>query len=223
MRWTCVLAAALVASPVGARGDADLDVRTSDGTLRARVVGEGAETVIVVHGGPGLTHEYLLGLARLGGETRRVVFYDQRGAGDSPRPRSGDYGLEAQVADLDAVRAAAGERRVHVLGHSWGTVVAIAYAVAHPDSVASLILVGMGAPTDAEDRRSFGAAFAARRARLVRDGVVPRVRPAADGDDCMAGFNASLPAHFADARHPGARGLAGTYRCDVARATLRAA
>jgi proline iminopeptidase len=222
-RWPLVLL--LLAGRAGAEPGRDLDVRAGDAFLHVHAVGpdDASQTIVVIHGGPGLAHDYLLGLARLAGPDRRVVFYDQRGTGASPRPFSRDYSLDAHVADLDAVRRAIAAHKVSLLGHSWGTVVALAYAAAHPEAVASVMLVGMGAPTDAEDRRSFGAGFAARKAALIKAGIVPRSRPARQGDDCMPAFAAVLPVHFADARHPGARHLAGTYHCDVGRATLAAA
>jgi proline iminopeptidase len=203
----------------------DLAVPSGEVLVHARVVGpsDASSTVLAVHGGPGLDQAYLWPLAWLAAADRRVVFYDQRGTGASTRPVSGDYGLPAQVADLDAVRRAVGAERVHLLGHSWGTVVALAYAAAHPEAVASLILVGMGAPDAAADRRSFGARFGARKAELQRAGLIAKGRPVARGDDCMPVFDAILPVHFADARHPGARRLAGSYHCDVGRLTLAAA
>jgi len=184
---------------------------------------DAAATLVVVHGGPGLDSSYLGPLEWLAAPDRRVAFYDQRGAGGSTRPASGGYGLDAQVADLDAVRHELGAERVVLVAHSWGTVVALAYAAAHPDAVSALVLLGMGAPTAAEDRRSFGARFGARKQTLIKAGVVPAARPAAEGDDCIGSFNAILPVHFADARHPGARRLAGSYHCTVGRATTSAA
>jgi len=203
----------------------ELSVASGEVTLRARVIGSDAaeSAIVVVNGGPGLDQTYLLPLAWLAAADRRVVFYDQRGAGGSTRPPSGDYGLAAQVADLDAVRRSVGADRILLVGHSWGTVVALAYAAAHPDAVAALVLVGMGAPTAAEDRRSFGARFGARKAALVKAGVVKAARPAARGDDCMPAFDAILPVHFADAHHPGARSLPGSYHCEVGHATVAAA
>jgi len=221
---SCAVLVAGGAAPAAAQMR-DLQIAAGEVTLRARVVGSdgAAATLVVVHGGPGLDESYLWPLAWLAAPDRRVVFYDQRGAGGSTRPASGDYGLAAQVADLDAVRRELGAERVHLVAHSWGTVVALAYAEAHPDAVASLILVGMGAPTAAEDQRSFGARFGARKQALIKAGVVPSSRPAPKGEDCMPAFDAILPAHFADARHPGARRLAGTYHCEVGRATTAAA
>lgn len=226
-RLAVVVSAAAVGAPLMAWADErDLSVVSGEVTLKARVVGsDGAgQTMVVLHGGPGLDESYLAALTWLAAADRRIVFYDQRGAGGSSRPPSGDYGLPAQVGDLEAVRKAVGADRIHLVAHSWGTVVALAYTAAHPAAVASLILIGMGAPTAAADRRSFGARFGERKAALVRQGVVPAAaRPDRDGDDCMPAFDAILPVHFADARHPGARHLAGSYHCEVGRLTSAAA
>jgi pimeloyl-ACP methyl ester carboxylesterase len=205
--------------------DRELAVVSGDVTLRARAIGPEAAktTLVVVHGGPALDAQYLAGLSWLAAPDRRIVFYDQRGAGASTRSARADYGLAAQVADLEAVRESVGADRIHLVAHSWGTVVALAYTGAHPDAVASLILIGMGAPTASSDRRSFAARFAERKAVLIREGVIAAARPAARGDDCMSSFDAILPVHFADARHPGARHLAGTYHCDVGRLTTAGA
>lgn len=215
----------MLAAPARADEARELDVRSRDAILHVVAFGpeDARRTLIVIHGGPGLTHDYLLPLARLAGADRQVVFYDQRGSGRSLRPISREYGLAAQVSDLDAVRRAMGAQKVVLVAHSWGTVVALAYAFSNPDDLDAIALIGMGAPTDEEDRRSFGSGFATRKAALVKAGIVPRNRPPPRGDDCMPAFAAVLPVHFADARHPGARQLAGSYHCDVGRATLAAA
>jgi proline iminopeptidase len=217
----CLLWASLAAAQ-----DRDLEVASGDTTLHVHEVGDpkAPQVLIAIHGGPGLASDYLAPLARLAGPGRRVVFYDQRGSGASPRSPSRDYTLATQVADLDAVRTAVGAERVILVGHSWGTVIALAYAFENaPLYVSKVVLIGMGAPTAAEDRRSFGVAFGARRDKLVRAGLIPRARPAPTGDDCIDAFNATLPAFFADAHHPGAKRLAGSYHCDVTHAALRGA
>ncbi|HKA87275.1 MAG TPA: alpha/beta hydrolase [Haliangiales bacterium] len=201
----------------------ELDLDVGDTTVHAHAFGpaNAPETVLVVPGGPGLSHDYLLPLAVLAGPTRSVFFYDARGSGRSGS--SPDLSLDAQVLDLDAVRKASGASRVHVLGHSWGTVIALAYTVSVPERVASLVLVGMGAPTAAADKKSFAAAFSARKAQLAKLGVVPRERPSSDGIDCMASFNATLPVHFADPLHDAARRLPGTFRCGLQGRAIAAA
>jgi proline iminopeptidase len=99
--------------------------------------------ILAINGGPGLAHAYMVEndiwerIAR----HRLVVLYDQRGTGGSKRMSAGaPQTMEAQVADLEAIRAALGIERVAVLGDSYGGLIAAAYAAAHPEHVAKLIL-----------------------------------------------------------------------------------
>jgi proline iminopeptidase len=103
--------------------------------------------VIAINGGPGLTHSYMVqnGVWERVAKSRLVVFYDQRGTGAS-KPRgpaassSISQTMEAQVADLEAVRQALGSSKVALVGDSYGGLVAMAYAAAYPEHVAKLVL-----------------------------------------------------------------------------------
>lgn len=99
-----------------------------------------APVVIVLHGGPGADYRYLLGLSALA-DRYRVVFYDQRGSGLSDRLPASAITVQGFIEDLDAFVGAYGRGGpVHLIGHSWGAMLATAYAGAHPDKVASMVL-----------------------------------------------------------------------------------
>lgn len=116
----------------------DCFVDVKDGKLFCHELGEGTP-VIVLHGGPGLSQDYLLpGMEKLA-EHHRVVFYDQRGAGRSEN--SGKISLDVYVEDLEAVRREFGFEKMAVVGHSWGGLVAMRYAAAHPDAVDKMVLL----------------------------------------------------------------------------------
>jgi proline iminopeptidase len=110
----------LAAQPRARQGLVSLD----DARLFYEVVGEG-DPVIVVHGGPGLDHEYLQpGLDALA--TRHtLVYYDQRGSGRSVASLD-ETGIrfDAFVEDIDALRQALGFERVTLLTHSFGALFA---------------------------------------------------------------------------------------------------
>jgi pimeloyl-ACP methyl ester carboxylesterase len=190
--------------PPGASANArERDIDAGDVRLHARIVGSdsAAATLLVVNGGPGSSYEYITGLDVLAGNERRVVYVDERGVAPSTKPASGDYRLESHVADVEAVRAALGAARLDMLGHSWGTVVALAYAAAHPERVRSLILANPLALTSEVQKRAWEK-LSAYEDTLVPLGLVPAQPPEPVGDDCTARDRARTPRLFANPRHP---------------------
>ena len=104
-----------------------------------RVTGEGGRTPLVcLHGGPGSTHNYFRPLERLADE-RRVVVYDQLGCGRSDRPEI-EWSLPIFTEELERVREHLGLDEIHLLGTSWGGMLALEHALAQPRSVRSLLL-----------------------------------------------------------------------------------
>jgi proline iminopeptidase len=96
--------------------------------------------LVVLHGGPGYPHDYLEPLAELA-DRYRVIFYDQLGCGKSERPSDpGLWRIERFVDELSSVCKELKLRKFHLLGHSWGTIVAVEYALLHPDKLLSLVL-----------------------------------------------------------------------------------
>lgn len=113
--------------------------------------------VIVLHGGPGLGHNYLRpGLDRLA-ERFRLIYYDQRGSGRSEVGDPGKLNLAGTIEDLDAVREAFQIDQANVLGHSIGANIAALYASRHSDHVASLVLASPGPPFDPRQQQELGA------------------------------------------------------------------
>jgi proline iminopeptidase len=110
--------------------------------------------VIAINGGPGLTHAYMVqnDVWERVAKGRLVVFYDQRGTGASKPHGAGAAAMipqtmDAQVADLEAVRQALGLSKVALVGDSYGGLVAMAYAAAHPEHVAKLVLSDSPGPS----------------------------------------------------------------------------
>jgi proline iminopeptidase len=105
--------------------------------------------VIVANGGPGLSHIYMLQndvWTRLS-HHRQIVFYDQRGTGKSKHVKAdAAWGMDAQVADMEAVRAKFGFQKFNLVGDSYGGLLAMAYAAAHPEHIDKLILSDSAAP-----------------------------------------------------------------------------
>jgi len=110
-----------------------------------RIVGGGADheniPLLALHGGPGVPHDYIENLADLASDTRRVILYDQLGCGRSDKPDDTSlWRVDRFVEELGIVRRELGLDRVHLLGQSWGGMLAIEYALTQPQGLISLIL-----------------------------------------------------------------------------------
>src|SRR5262245_45750121 len=125
-----------------------------------RRVGDGPP-VVVLHGGPGAHHDYLLpGFDALASD-RELIYYDQRGGGRSPVARDVPVGWKEQVADVEELRTIWQLDRLALCGYSWGGLLAMLYAIEHPEKVERLALVSP-APSWREARIEFEARFRAR-------------------------------------------------------------
>ena len=139
--------------------------------LYCREVGRGTP-IIVLHGGPDFDSAYLLPeLDRLSDEFH-LVYYDQRGRGrsaDHVKPE--DVTLESEMADIDEVREHFHLDKVVLLGHSWGAVLALEYALRHSERVSRLVLMDP-APASTADINRF------RKERVEKWPVLMELRKA---------------------------------------------
>jgi proline iminopeptidase len=119
--------------------EAHVMMRNAD--LYIREIGNGPP-IIVVHGGPDFDHNYLLPEMDRFADSYRLIYYDQRGRGASANGvQPEDVTMESEVEDLDGIRKHFQLESVAILGHSFGAVLALEYAIRHPDRVSSLILM----------------------------------------------------------------------------------
>jgi proline iminopeptidase len=127
-------------------------------------VGRGAP-LMIAHGGPGASHDYflpyLLPLAR----HNRLIFIDERGSGRSEKLEDvSQYTVEKMADDVEAVRVALGLGKISLLGHSYGGVVAEAYALKYQNNLTHLILGSTFAST-----KEINAALAKVKAAMPED------------------------------------------------------
>ena len=157
-RFLLVLAVALQLAPAG-----PAQFRARDGaTLRYTTTGAGPP-IVVLSGGPGFSSDYVRPIAERLGSRYRGVLLDQRGTGLSTLTvydRS-TVTLAKYVEDLDELRQALRLERLTLVGHSWGGMLAMAYAARHPERVRALLLIGPGGPT-LEFMRNFSLGIEAR-------------------------------------------------------------
>jgi proline iminopeptidase len=113
------------------------------------------EPVIILHGGPGSSHWSLQGLKELA-DVRPVFLYDQLGCGKSDRPDDTSlWTIDRFVEEVKQLKDGLGLKEFHLLGHSWGTTLAAAYYLKHPEGVKSIIFSSpcLSAPRWADDQK----------------------------------------------------------------------
>jgi proline iminopeptidase len=99
-----------------------------------------ATPLLAIHGGPGMSHDYLYPLVDLADE-RPIVFYDQLDAGRSDRPNDpSNWRIERFLSEIDVVRENLDLKTLSIFGNSWGGTLAAAYTSSHPIGVEKLIL-----------------------------------------------------------------------------------
>lgn len=129
-------------------------LKVGNTALYVRVIGKG-QPVIVLHGGPDFDHSYFLPDLDKLKDSFRLIYYDQRGRGRSANGvKPEDVTLASDLDDLERVRQHFRLNSVVLLGHSWGAVLALEYALRHPTRVSHLVLMNP-APDSAADLTSF--------------------------------------------------------------------
>ena len=165
-------------------------VPVGSASLFVREIGRG-QPIVVLHGGPDFDQTYLLpDMDRLS-DSYRLIYYDQRGRGKSAAGvRPEDVTLASDIADVDKVREHFKLATTAVLGHSWGTTLALEYALRHPARVSHLVLMNP-APASAADFNQF------RKERLERLGAdLDRLKAARATDGYKAGDPESVAAYY---------------------------
>jgi pimeloyl-ACP methyl ester carboxylesterase len=111
--------------------------------VRLHYIERGAGPVIVLlHGNGGMARDFVLsGLFDLLAADHRVIAFDRPGSGYSERPRTRLWTASAQASVMNQALAALQVRRAVIVGHSWGTLVALAMAQRHPAAVCGLVLL----------------------------------------------------------------------------------
>jgi proline iminopeptidase len=191
------------------RSHADGRIAVPGGSVWWRRWGSGEGIpLLVIHGGPGLTSHYLEPLAALS-DMCPVFTWDQLDCGRSDRPNNPDlWTLERFVEELDDVRAALAPGPVHILGHSWGAMLAMEWLVTtRPVDVASVTFAGpsLDVPRWIQDTRALvgrlspAAQAAIAEAERTGDFRTPGYHAASWGEWMRAYIVRQLPAEAVDA------------------------
>lgn len=114
--------------------------------LYYRMDGRG-DPIVVVHGGPGMDHSYLLPGMNVLADSHRVIYYDQRGGGRTEGAvDSTTVSFERFIADIDAIADSLRLGRFTLLGHSWGGLLAMRYAARRPERLRALVVMNTVEP-----------------------------------------------------------------------------
>jgi proline iminopeptidase len=137
-------------------------VQVGDIEIACTVAGEGTTPLVVLHGAIGLGSTYMRALDPWVTEFR-LVYYDQRGSGQTPVGDVQKISMMGGVDDLEGLRRALGFDRIQVLGHSAGAYLAALYAATHLDTTSAVVLLNPGPPLVPELMAQFGIEMASRR------------------------------------------------------------
>lgn len=132
-----------------------LDTYNQD--IYVRELGTGKDTVIVIHGGFGANHDYMFDTIQGLEKKYHFVLYYQRGSLLSPAPKE-KLTFQKNVNDLDLLIQQLGCKKVKIMAHSMGTLVAMEYLKQHPEKVSNLVLIGAMFPQS----DSIGSVFSKR-------------------------------------------------------------
>jgi proline iminopeptidase len=121
-------------------------VKSSDGVqLFYHITGKGKDTIVMLHGGPGLNMGYFAPDMEPLGASFVLLFYDQRGSGKSSLiTDSAKINLNAHIEDLEALRRYFNIQRMSIIGHSWGAMLAARYALKYPDRISKMVFSNPG-------------------------------------------------------------------------------
>lgn len=130
----------LVAISLPALSQDEDGLRKINGTqLFISTAGSG-EAIVVLHGGPGLSHSYFKPHLNDLEKNFRVIYYDQRASGQSSIPSPDSISLQFLVDDLEHIRKEFKIDKLNILAHSWGAVLATHYALKYPNNIRKLVL-----------------------------------------------------------------------------------
>jgi proline iminopeptidase len=177
----------------------------------ARYGANGGSPLLVLHGGPGAEHDYLLPqMLALGAGDRDLILYDQRGGGRSKTEDRAPITWQTQVADLAAIITELGVSPLRIVGYSWGGLLAILHSIeaakGRAGPVAEKLVLIDPAPISRAFRDRFEAEFARRQAgpeiRALRDELATSGLRERDPEAYRhRAFELSVAGYFADPRN----------------------
>lgn len=129
----------IIFSPLTAQEVKFEGLKEINGThLFVKVIGEG-EPILVIHGGPGLNHNYFLPHLEKLAKKYQLIFYDQRSAGQSDLSVHTEVNIKKFAEDIEAIRKEFNIDKLNILCHSWSSIITSEYLILYPDHVKSVV------------------------------------------------------------------------------------
>lgn len=130
----------LLATVTLSHGQNEEGLKKINGTrLYINTIGQG-EPLLIVHGGPGMNHTYLIPHFDRLSKNFKIIFYDQRASGKSAVSSPDSISLDSFADDIEGIRNYFKIDKLNILAHSWGAIPSVNYAIKYPDKVKNLIL-----------------------------------------------------------------------------------
>lgn len=144
-----------------------IDVK--DGKLFYKSVGYGTP-IVIVHGGPGMDQTYLQPQLFEFATENQLIFYDQRGSGNSLQSVDdlANITMEQFISDIEKLRINLNLEKFILFGHSWGGLVSMHYALSHPENLHALILLS-SSPANYKGMEAASNAFAEKSKNMIDD------------------------------------------------------
>jgi proline iminopeptidase len=114
-------------------------LKLGESTIYTKIFGKG-EPLVFLHGGPGGEHRYFLPHLQELSKEFTLVFYDQRGCGQSEHKHKELYTLEGEVETLEELRKCLGIQKLNLVGESWGTMLSLLYTAKYPNKVNKIFM-----------------------------------------------------------------------------------
>ena len=164
--WVTSMAATFSAISLSAQTSRQGLLSLENGRIFYEVIGSGPP-IVVIHGGPGLDHNYLQPGLDILASRNTLVYYDQRGTGRSEATLAPDViSLDTFVDDVDVLRQTLEYEKITLLSHSFGALIALGYASKYPLNVNGLVLMN---PVEPGKRFSGATATRQSAAQSVQD------------------------------------------------------
>jgi len=126
-------------------------IKVEGGTVYTKTVGSGSKKILLLHGGPGLTHECFENFSeQLKEQDVQLIYYDQLGSFFSDQPEDVSlFNMARYVEEVKTVVDTLKLQDFYILGHSWGGALLMEYALKYPDGLKGMIISNMMADFDA--------------------------------------------------------------------------